>query len=427
MATTPARSLRRRQPDSIAPGHGTARRMLPIEDPVLQFTILVLAALAAQLTVERVHLPGLLGLLVLGTLLGPGGLEVMPREPVVDFLGHIGLVYVMFLAGLEIDLDVAREHAAEALEFGALAFFASLIPAVLVALLVLDFDVRAALLLAALLSSHTLLAYPIVERLGLIRRVPVVTAISGTLLTDTLALVLLAVVVSTAGAGDTGWITPLALLAAIAAAALLGLPRLSSAFFRQRRFSRAEKALFALAVLMVLSSATHLTGTDEVLGAFLAGVALNRALAPHEELREHIEFAGRMLFLPFFFIYTGMLLDLGDVSDASILRLAGLLLAFVVMGKVTAAWAVGARHGYSTRDRLVMVGLTLPQAAATLAIAITGYEAGILDADVVDAVILLIFVTCLVGPVLTARAGEGLRSGPPPGASGGQSPSQRIS
>jgi Kef-type K+ transport system membrane component KefB len=386
--------------------------MLPIEDPVLQFTVLVLAALAAQLTVEQARLPGLLGLLILGAVLGPGGVELMPREPVVDFLGHIGLVYVMFVAGLEIDLDMARDHASEALEFGALAFLASLTPAVAVALLVLNFDLPAALLLAALLSSHTLLAYPVVESLGLVRRVPVVTAISGTLLTDTLALVLLAVVVSTAGRGNAGWATPLAFLAAIAVVALVGLPRLGRSFFRQRRFSHAEKALFALAVLMVLSSATHLTGTDEVLGAFIAGVALNRALAPHEDLREHIEFAGRMLFLPFFFIYTGMLLDLGDLARPQMLGLAGLMLGLVVVGKFIAAWVVGAFHGYSTRERLLMVGLTLPQAAATLAIAVTGSEAGILPAEVVDAVILLIFVTCLAGPVLTARAGRGLRSEP---------------
>jgi Kef-type K+ transport system membrane component KefB len=240
----------------------------------------------------------------------------------------------------------------------------------------------------------------------------VVTAISGTLLTDTLALVLLAVVVSTAGRGNAGWASPLAFLAAIAVVALAGLPRLGRSFFRQRRFSHAEKALFALAVLMVLSSATHLTGTDEVLGAFIAGVALNRALAPHEELREHIEFAGRMLFLPFFFIYTGMLLDLGDLARPQMLGLAGLLLGLVVVGKFTAAWVVGALHGYSTRERLLMVGLTLPQAAATLAIAVTGSEAGILPVEVVDAVILLIFVTCLAGPVLTVRAGQGLRSEP---------------
>jgi Kef-type K+ transport system membrane component KefB len=383
--------------------------MLPIDDPILQFTVLVLAALVAQLTVERAHLPGLLGLLVLGAVLGPGGLAVMPREPVVDFLGHIGLVYIMFLAGLEIDLDVARAHAGEAVEFGTLAFVGSFLPTVAVALLFLDFDLPGALLLGALLSSHTLLAYPIIERLGLLGRVPVVTAISGTLLTDTLALVLLAIVISAVEPGALGWVPPLAALAVIAVAALWGLPRLSRFVFREHGFTAAEMALFALVVLMVLSSATHLTGTDEVLGAFLAGVAMNRALAERGRLREHVEFVGRMLFLPFFFIYTGMLFEPARVLQPDVLGLAGLLLVLVVSGKALAAGVTGAHHGYGARDRLLMVGFTLPQAAATLAIAITGYEAGILDRSVVDAVILLIFATCLVGPVLVARVGERIR------------------
>jgi Kef-type K+ transport system membrane component KefB len=383
--------------------------MFPIEEPVLQFTLLVLAALIAQLTVERAHLPGLLGLLVLGMLLGPGGLEVLPREPVVDFLGHIGLVYIIFLAGLEIDLDVAADHKAEAIQFGALGFTLSFIPAFALGLLVLDHDLAGAVLLGALLSSHTLLAYPVIERLGLLRRVAVVAAIGGTLLTDTVALTILAVVIAGAGGGALDWAVPLGLLALLAAFALLALPRLSRGFLRKADASRAEKALFALVVLLVLSSAADLIGTDEVLGAFLAGLALNRALAEREELREHIEFVGRMLFIPFFFIYTGMLLELEQLLRPDLFLLAGALAACVLGGKAAAAWITGARSGYDRPDRVLMIGLTIPQAAATLAITITASQAGIMDAEVVDAAVLLIFVTCLAGPIITARAGARIR------------------
>jgi Kef-type K+ transport system membrane component KefB len=385
--------------------------MLPIEDPVLQFTVLVLAALVAQLTVERLHLPGLLGLLVLGMLLGPGGFQVMTREPVVDFLGPIGLIYVMFLAGLEIDLDVAREHAREAVGFGLLAFICSLVPAAAVAFFLLGFDPRGALLLGALISSHTLLAYPIVERLGLLRRVSVVTAIGGTLVTDTLALVLLAVVISTTEPGAAGWVTPLGLLALISAAALVGVPRLSRFIFRRATISRAEKALYVLVVLLVLASATEITGTEEVLGAFLAGIALNRSLSERDELREHLEFVGRMLFIPFFFVYTGMLLALDQLLQPGIFLLSGLLLLLVVGGKAAAAWIIGASYGYTLRDRLLIVGLTTPQAAATLAITITASQAGLLGAEIVDAVVVLILATCLLGPVLTMRVGERISAG----------------
>lgn len=390
--------------------------MLPITDPVYQFTVLVAAALLAERVAERARLPGLLGLLILGTLLGPGVAGVLPREPMVDFLGHVGLVYVMFMAGLEIDLGIARAHAREALTFGVAAFALSLVPAAVAGFLLLDYDLAGALLLGTLISSHTLLAYPVVERLGLLRRTAVVTAVAGTLLTDTLALVLLAIVISTAaggaegaglgGAGSLGWAAPLGLLAALAAASLWGVPRLSRAFFRREGVRPAEKALFALVVLLVLSTAAEAIGTDAVLGAFLAGVSLNGPLAEREELQEHVEFVGRMLFIPFFFVYTGMLLQPAAVASTDVLLLAGALLLLVVAGKSAAAWLSGAAFGYTPRERVLMAGLTLPQAAATLAVTITAAEAGVLGSEVVDAVVVLIFVTCLAGPLVTSRVGR---------------------
>lgn len=193
---------------------------LMLQDPVFQLTFLRVAALVMQLTFERVRLPGLIGLTALGMALGPGGGGVLPQEPILSMLGQIGLIYVMFIAGLEIDLDLVGEHRQEAIVFGGLAFAATAFPAVGGALL-LGFDLTAAVLLGTLVASHTLLAHPMLMRLGLVRRLPVVTAVGGTLLTDTLALV----------------------------------------------------------VLLVLAAAAELIGTDEILGAFLAGICLNRPLA----------------------------------------------------------------------------------------------------------------------------------------------------
>jgi Kef-type K+ transport system membrane component KefB len=391
--------------------------VFPIEDTVTQFAVLVLAALVAQLTVERAHLPGLLGLLLLGLLLGPGGLGVLPREPIVEFLGHIGLVYVMFLAGLEIDLDVARQHRTEALTFGGLGFVLSAVPGAGVAVL-LGYPVMTAVMIGVLISSHTLLAFPIVQRLGLLHRTAVVTAVTGTLLTDTLALALLAVMISLAGPGEgvLAAARPLILLVLLAAVSLRAAPRLSRLVFTRPWISPAEKALFALAVLMVLASATELMGTDMVLGAFLAGLVLNRALAEREMLREHIEFVGRMLFIPFFFVYTGMLLDIEAGQSGGVLLLAGVLVVLVLLGKGCTAWVVGSRFGYSLLERVLMIGLTIPQAAATLAVTLTAREVGLVDDEIVDAVVLLIFVTCLAGPLLAKAAGTRLRAEEPPAA-----------
>jgi Kef-type K+ transport system membrane component KefB len=386
---------------------------LPVTDGILQFTILVAAALAVQLTVERLHLPGIVGLLVIGMLIGPGGAGVLPREPVVALLGSVGLVYIMFLAGLEIDLDVVRRHRGEVVLFGVLAFTLSLAPAVGVGLAA-GMGVGGALLLGAALSSHTLVAYPLVERYGLVHRRPIVAAIGGTLLTDTLALVLLAVTIQTVGSdgGPLGWILPLAGLAALAAGALSVVPRVARRFFASEGADRAEKALFVLAVLMVLSAAAELIRTEDILGAFIAGVALNRAVREREELHEHLAFVGRMLFIPFFFVETGMRLELEVFTGrGETWLLAGVLLLVVLAGKGAATWIAGARYGYSGADRTAMVGLTVPQAAATLAVTVTAAERGVMGGEVVDAVIVVIFVTCLAGPLLVRSAARRLSDG----------------
>jgi Kef-type K+ transport system membrane component KefB len=390
---------------------------IPVTDPIIQFTILITAALVVQLTVERAHLPGLLGLLVLGVLLGPDGAGILAEGPVVAMLGEIGLIYVMFIAGLEIDLRILREHRAAVVVFGLLAFTLSAGPAMGGALLA-GMGLAAAVLIGAVVSSHTLLAYPILMRLRLLRRLPVVTAVGGTLITDTLALLVLAVVLGAhrASAGASSWLLPLILLGALAALALWAVPRMSRFLFQRKGVSQAEKALFALAVLMLLATTAQLIGTDQILGAFLAGVAMNRVLAAREQLREHLEFVGRMLFIPFFFIWTGTLLDVAVLAQGrGVWIMAGALLGAVVFGKLAAAWITGSVVGFDWRDRLLMVGLTIPQAAATLAVTITAREAGIFDATVVDAVIIVIFITCVVGPLLTARVGRRIAGDPTAG------------
>lgn len=383
----------------------------PITDAVLQFTLFVTAALVVQLTVERLRLPGLIGLLIIGMLIGPDGLAVLPHGPVVELLGSIGLLYIMFLAGLEIDLGVVKAHKREATGFGLLAFLLSLVLAVGVGLF-MGYGWIGAVLLGAALSSHTLLAYPIIERLQLIHRRPVVATIGGTLLTDTLALVLLAVMIQQAGGGEEaiwGWWGPLALLAVLTGFSLLVIPRSSRLFFQKAGAKPAEDALFVLTILMLLSTAAELIGTENILGAFIAGVCLNRPLKNREGLHEHLEFVGRMLFIPFFFIETGMRLELEVfTSHPRTWTLAGLLLGVVVLGKSAASWISGWMFGYARVGRAVMIGLSLPQAAATLAVVVTARNAGLFDSEVVDAIIIVIFVTCLLGPLLTRFAGKRL-------------------
>jgi Kef-type K+ transport system membrane component KefB len=394
----------------------------PLHDPLAQFTVLLAAALLVQLAFERLPLPGIVGLLLAGFVLGPGGAGVVPREPVADLLGHVGLIFLMFMAGVEVDLATVRRHRGETLHFGLLAFGLSLAPAFAAGLL-LGFGVLGAVLLGALVSSHTLVAYPIVERHRLQHRRGVTTAVGGTLVTDTLALIVLAVVLRGA-AGDEGparALLPLLLLAALAAAALRSVPPLSRFLFHRAWLTRAEKALYVLVVLLLLAAAAELAGTKDILGAFLAGICLNRPLREEKRLLEHVEFVGRLLFIPFFFLATGMLLEVELLAGSGRLwAVAGVLVALVVLGKSAAIALAARRYGYPAASRRLMLGLTIPQAAATLAVATAGHDAGVFGVEVVDAVIVAIFVTCVAGALLTGHAARQLTAvEPPPGAEPG--------
>jgi Kef-type K+ transport system membrane component KefB len=374
---------------------------LPLEDVILQFTVVVAAALAVQLLFQRSRVPGIIGLLLLGMVIGPDGVGVLPQEPVVELFGSLGLLYIMFIAGAEIDLGLVRRRKSETISYGVSAFLLSFIPAVIVGFL-FGLEWSGALLLGAALSSHTLVAYPIVNSLGLAGHRPIVAATGGTLLTDTAALVVLVIVIRQQ-TGDGGmWFAPLLLLAALAAAALYIVPKLARLTVNAKGNTLAEKALFLLAVLLLLSVAAEEVGGENILGAFLAGVCLNRVLHGHEELKNHIEFVGRMLFIPFFFVETGMRLDLEALASGETWLLAGGLIAVVIGGKSAAAWFVSHRFGYSRTEGVAIASLSFPQAAATLAVIFKGLQLELLDNQTADAIIIVIFVTCLVGPVLTS-------------------------
>lgn len=377
---------------------------LPIEDVILQFAVVITAALVVQLLFERTRVPGLIGLIILGMAIGPGGAGVLPEAPVVELFGSIGLLYIMFLAGVEIDLDLVRERKREALGFGIFAFILSFAPAFGVGL-AFGLGVPGALLLGAALASHTLVAYPMISKMGLAGRRPIVAATGGTLLTDTLSLLVLVAVIRIAGGeGGWTWLVPVLALAGLSAAALLLVPRVARLVLAAEKHTPAEKALFLLAVLLLLAVAAEAIGTEDILGAFLAGLCLNRALHRREELKENLEFVGRMLFVPFFFVETGMRLRLDALESATTWLFALALVAVILVSKSAAAAIAARLFGYSRTEGLAMASLSFPQAAATLAVVVIGMEMDMIDAVTADAIIIVIFLTCLVGPLLTRHA-----------------------
>lgn len=380
-----------------------------LEDVIVQFTIVIAAALVVQLAFERTRVPGLIGLIVLGMVIGPGGAGILPAEPVVELFGSIGLLYIMFVAGVEIDLDQVRDHKSEAASFGGLAFGLTMV-AVVGAGLLFGLELWGALLLGAALSSHTLVAYPMVSQLGLAARRPIVAATGGTLLTDTLALLVLVIVIRTAGGeGGWSWLVPVASLGVVAVLALLIVPRLAQVVLSNQLHTLPEKALFLMTILLVLAVVAKLVGTEDILGAFLAGLCLNRALHQRKELKQQIEFVGRMLFLPFFFVDTGMRLEFEALQEPATWFQAVVLVAVIIVTKGLAAAITSRLYGYSGVERLAVASLSLPQAAATLAVVVIGLELGLVDSDTADSIIIVIFLTCLIGPLLTHYAAHKMK------------------
>lgn len=375
--------------------------LFPVSDPVLVFALVALLILLAPIVLGRWRLPGTIGLLLAGALLGPNGLGVLERDQSFVLFGTVGLLYIMFSAALEIDLVVLKRYRVHSVVFGLLTFAIPQGIGTLVAYYLLDFPLPASILLASLFASHTLLAYPIASKLGIARNQAVTTAVGGTIITDTLALLVLAVIAASTH-GDTGdyfWLRLFGSLLVYVAAILYGLPRLARWFFRNVGRDGVSEFVFVLATVFGCASLAHWAGSEPIVGAFIAGMALNRLIPHNSTLMNRIQFTGQAIFIPFFLLSVGMLLDVrvfvGDMR-ASIITLA--MVGSVLVTKWLAAEATRPLLGYSREQARVVFGLSLAQAAATLAATIVGYEIGLFDEAVVNGAIMMMLVTCVIAP-----------------------------
>lgn len=381
---------------------------LPITDPVLIFALAMGIFLLAPLLFERLKVPGLVGLIVFGVLVGPNVLNLLDRDFTIVLLGQVGLLYLVFLAGLELDLNRFNEYRAKSLGFGTLSF---VLPAGLaVAVMPLfGFSLSASILVGAIVGSHTLLAYPVVSRLGIVKNPAMITVVGGTLVTDTLSLSVLAVV-SGAVSGDLGlgfWVRLIGSLALYVALVSIFVPKVGRWFFRNVPAQAPAEFIFLMATLFFVAWGARLAGAEPIIGAFLAGLTLNRLIPLYSPLMTRVRFVGNALFIPFFLLSVGMLVDPRVlVSSLEVWKLAGVLTGLVVVGKFAGAWAAKSLYKFSRAEGLAMFGLSAPQAAATLAVTFVGLEIGLFGETMVNAVIVLIVITVFVGPALVERFGR---------------------
>jgi Kef-type K+ transport system membrane component KefB len=376
----------------------------PFDDAGLVFAVLTTAILLAPMLARIARLPEVVVTVLAGFVIGPAGLGLLEREGVVATIGSAGLLYLMFVAGLELDLDDFVEHRRDSIGFGIATFVIPMLLGTVVAL-ALGFETLAALLLASCWASHTLITYPAFQRVGTVGNRAVATSVGATIVTDTAALLVLAVVARAFQGALTPvfWLTLLPSLAALSAAAVFGLPRLARWFFSGAGQQRGLRFLFVLTALFVIASLFEMIGVEPIVGAFLAGLALNRAVPNGGLLMERIDFVGATIFIPIFLIATGMLIDLQVLTDPRTLLVGASFTAVAIVAKLLAAMLAGKWFGYSSDEIGAMFSLSSAQAAATLAAIVVGLEVGLIAQDTVNAVILVILVTCVLASVTAGR------------------------
>jgi Kef-type K+ transport system membrane component KefB/nucleotide-binding universal stress UspA family protein len=377
---------------------------LPLTEPAYVFAALFLAVLFAPLLAERARAPGLIGLVLAGALIGPNGLGILERAGAVEALGGVGLLYLMFLAGIDLDLEGFNERRRESLLFGVST---TVIPMLLVTAvsLGLGMGLLAALLIASAFTSHTLVAYPLVQRLGLVKT-PAVTATIGATLVCVVAALLVLAVVASAHQGSLGplfWLQLAASLSAFLALVLWGLPWLTRRFFAGVGQDRNVRFTYVLVALFATATIADLAGIEAIVGAFLAGLALNRFVAPGGVLMTRVQFLGSSLLIPLFLISTGMLILPSVVTDLRVLGMGAAWTLTAIAAKWLAAWPVARHFGFSRPEVGVMTALSSGQAAGALAAAIVASNIGLIDQDAVNAVVLVILGSCLFAAVAAER------------------------
>lgn len=382
---------------------------LPINDPVLIFAIVMVIILLAPALIRRLKIPGIVGIILAGTLVGPSVLGLLERDDTIILLGTVGLLYLMFMAGLSIDLNKFEKNKNKSIIFGLISFLIPFGASIPVGLHLLDFSLSSSILLGAIVGSHTLLAYPIANRIGITKNTSVTMAMGGTIVTDVLSLTLLAIVANTLADSSSTvfWVTFAVLVIVYTTVVLLGLPRLGNWYFRNVKNQANSEYVFLIALLFITAYLAEQVGLAAIIGAFLAGLTLNRLVPESSTLMSRVQFVGDAYFIPFFLISVGMLVDVSVMIESwEVWIQTALFSGLVIFGKGLAAKITQWIFKYTSDEGWTVAGLTIPQAAATLAVTLVGFEIGLFTQTSVNAVVLMILITCMIGPSLVERYGR---------------------
>ena len=386
----------------------------PITDPTWIFLLVLLIILFAPILLNKLRIPHIIGMILAGLAIGEHGFNILARDSSFELFGKVGLYYIMFLAGLEMNMGDFKKTRNKALVLGLLAFIVPIGIGFVANVSYLRYGVITSVLLASMYASHTLVAYPIVTRFGVSRHRSVSIAVGGTAVTDTLTLLVLAVV-GGLFKGETGglfWIWLVIKVTFLGAFIIYVFPRVGRWFFH-RYNDNVMQFIFVLAMVFLGAGLMEFVGMEGILGAFLAGLVLNRLIPHVSPLMNHLEFVGNALFIPYFLIGVGMLINLRVIfGHGDALKVAAVMIIMALTGKWIACWLTQKIYKMSVLERNLMYGLSNAQAAATLAAVLVGYNIilptgeRLLNDDVLNGTVLLILVTCVVSSLITERAAQ---------------------
>lgn len=402
---------------------------LPLKDSLLIFSVELFVILLAPLVLRKFNIPSLVGLILAGLALGPHGLHVLNLDSSIRLFGKVGLLYIMFLAGLDLDMDEFRQQRWRSVGFGLLSFGFPMLLGYPVFRYLLDFSPLQSLLIASLISTHTLVSYPLASRLGVGKNPVVAVAVGGTILTDTLVLLIFAAIMgSVHGTLNQAFWMRLGVSVALFFAAVLGLvPLVARWFFQKVQEDAPIQYLFVLGLVFLAGLLAELAGMDAIIGAFMAGLALNRLIPSSSALMNRIDFVGNTLFIPFFLLEVGMMVHLNAfLKGWTVLILAAVLLAVGFGGKWLASWVAQLGFHYSRSQRQLLFGLSSSRAAATLAVILVAYGASIVSDAVLNATIILILVSCLLSSFITEKSARILALDSPQAAGFSSRPASRL-
>lgn len=379
----------------------------PVNDPVVVFALILGIILAAPVFLRKLRVPGIIGLIVSGIIIGPNGLNIIEKSPAVDLFSTIGMLYLMFIAGLDLDQQQFNRTRNKSMVFGILTYIVPFVVGFPVCYYLLDYNLITSLMISNMFATHTMVSYPIVTRLGIVRNEAVAVATGGTVITDTLVLFVLAAITGTVTGGSSIelYIRLFISFTLFLLFMVYVIPAISRWVFRRLEDDNYSQFIYVTFTVFICAILARIAGLEPIIGAFAAGFILNRIIPAASILRNRIDFTGNALFIPFFLISVGMIVDVRIIFAGPVpLIVAAVLTTVALAGKWAASELSSRIFKFSSDQRHLLFGLTSSHAAAILAVIMVGYRIGVIDENVINGTIILILVTCLVSSLITESA-----------------------